>query len=65
MIGYPKDTFEAAEKRLLQLVSVGFTPFAMLWRPDNAAQEKHAPGPGWRALQRRWARPAIIHARAA
>lgn len=64
MIGYPKDTFELAEKRLMQLVDVGFTPFAMLWRPDTPSQEKWTPGPEWRAFQRRWARPAIIHARA-
>lgn len=42
--------------------SVGFTPFAMLWRPDKPSQEKWTPGPEWRAFQRRWARPAIIHA---
>lgn len=65
MIGYPKDTFALAEARLQQLVSVGFTPFAMLWRPDTPSQEKHAPGPEWRAFQRRWARPAIIHAKEA
>lgn len=65
MIGYPKDTLAAAEKRLLQLVDVGFTPFAMLWRPDNSAQEKHMPGPEWHAFKRRWMRPAIIHSRAA
>lgn len=62
MIGYPKDTFELAEKRLMQLVSVGFTPFAMLWRPDTPSQEKYRPEPAWRTFQRRWARPAIIHA---
>lgn len=63
MIGYPKDTFDLAEGRLRALVSIGFTPFAMLWRPDTPSQEKYAPGPEWRAFQRRWARPAIIHAR--
>ena len=65
MIGYPKDTFDLAEKRLRDMVRIGFTPFAMLWRPDTPSQEKYAPGPEWRAFQRRWARPAIIHARAA
>lgn len=65
MIGYPKDTFDLAEERLQALVSVGFTPFAMLWKPDHPSQEKHTPGPEWRAFQRRWARPAIIHAREA
>ena len=61
LIGYPKDTFDAATKRLTDLMSIGFTPFAMLWRPDTKSQEKHAPGSNWRAFQRRWARPALIH----
>jgi hypothetical protein len=65
LIGYPKDTFDLAEGRLRQLLSIGFTPFAMLWKPETPSQEKHAPGPEWRAFQRRWARPAIIHREAA
>lgn len=65
LIGYPKDTFDLAEKRLLQMRSIGFTPMAMLWLPETPSQEKHRPAPEWRAFQRRWARPAIIHARAA
>jgi len=62
LIGYPKDTFELAEHRLRQMLSIGFTPHAMLWRPETPSQEKHKPAPEWRAFQRRWARPAIIHA---
>lgn len=65
LIGYPKDTFDAAEKRLRNIADVGFTPMAMLWRPETPSQMKWAPEPGWRAFQRRWARPAIIHARLA
>jgi hypothetical protein len=61
LIGYPKDTFDLAEKRLRQMMSIGFTPMAMLWAPETAAAEKHRPAPEWRAFQRRWARPAIIH----
>jgi hypothetical protein len=45
------------------MVPIGFTPMAMLWRPETASQEKYAPKGRWRAFQRRWARPAIIHAR--
>ena len=30
-------------------------------RGDFADRQTDAPGPGWRAFQRRWARPAIIH----
>lgn len=62
LIGFPKDTFDLAEKRLRQMTSIGFTPMAMLWRPETPSQERRAPDPSWRAFQRKWARPAIIHA---
>ena len=61
LIGFPKDSFDSAERRLREIMGIGFTPMAMLWRPETPSQEKHAPGPQWRAFQRRWARPAIIH----
>lgn len=61
LIGYPKDTFDLAERRLNQMLSIGLTPMAMLWLPTNPTQEKFRPQPEWRAFQRRWARPAIIH----
>ena len=63
LIGFPKDTFDAAEERLRAVTSIGMTPMAMLWRPDTVAAKRHAPGPDWRQFQRRWARPAIIHGR--
>ena len=63
LIGYPKDTFAAAEQRLQQMLQIGFTPYAMLWRPETPSQMKWAPEESWRTFQRRWARPAIIHAR--
>ena len=62
LIGYPKDTFGLAEARLTQMLSIGFTPMAMLWLPETPSQEKYRPTPEWRSFQRRWARPAIIHA---
>lgn len=65
LIGYPRDTFDLALKRLRDMVDIGFTPMAMLWQPTTPSQMKWAPAPEWRAFQRRWARPAIIHARAA
>jgi len=63
LIGYPKDTFSHAEQRLHTIERLGFTPMAMLWRPEHVNAEKYAPGMAWRTFQRRWARPAIIHAR--
>ncbi len=64
LIGYTtpsgrRDTMEAAEKRLKDMLALGFTPFAMLWRPDDPA---YRPSEEWRKLQKQWARPAIIHA---
>ena len=64
LVGYPHDTFELAEARLRQMISIGLTPMAMLWEPETKAAEKHRPPPAWRAFQRRWARPAIIHTKA-
>lgn len=61
LIGYPKDTFDDAEARLEQMMSIGFTPHAMLWQPETPSQERFRPASEWRAFQRRWARPAIIH----
>lgn len=65
LIGYPKDTFELAEGRLKQMLSIGFTPYAMLWEPETPSAEKYRPAPEWHAFQRRWIRPAIIHAKRA
>jgi len=62
LIGYPKDTFAMADKRLNEVLSVGFTPHAMLWQPETPSAQKWKPSPEWRKFQRQWARPAIIHA---
>lgn len=63
LIGYPKDTFCLAEKRLNDMLSIGFTPFAMLWQPETPSAEKYRPTPEWKRFQKQWARPAIIHSR--
>ena len=65
LVGFPKDTFAAAEGRLRQMLGIGFTPMAMLWRPEGRSQERFAPAPEWRTFQRQWARPALIHSREA
>lgn len=58
------DTFEKAETRLRDMVRLGFTPMAMLYRPEGDGNDTWEPSPEWRAFQRRWVRPAIIHASA-
>lgn len=55
LIGHPRDTFDAAEKRLQDTITAGFVPMAMLWR--NEAGETDAE---WRRFQREWARPALM-----
>jgi hypothetical protein len=62
LIGFPRDTFALAEARLRQMLSIGLTPMAMLWRPETPAAERWAPDAAWRRFQRLWARPAIIYA---
>lgn len=61
LIGYPRDTFAEAERRLNQMIDIGLTPHAMLWQPELPSQEKWRPAPEWKRFQRTWARPAIIH----
>ena len=62
LIGFPKDTLAAAEQRLKAIKDVGFTPMAMLWRPETPAEQKYARSDDWERLKRVWIRPAIIHA---
>jgi hypothetical protein len=54
LIGYKNDTFEKAEKRLLQAWDAGFFPFAMLYRDTAGKCETE-----WKLFQREWANPVI------
>lgn len=58
LIGYRGDTFEKAEKRLIQTIKAGFTPYAMLYRDQKGDIDVE-----WRKFQRTWLRPEIIYAR--
>lgn len=55
LIGYPKDTFEKAEKRLTDLIKLGYFPYAMLYRDDEGKRDHE-----WMKFQREWLRPAIV-----
>lgn len=55
LCGYPKDTFDAADKRMKQTVAAGFMPMAMLYRDTTGQRDAE-----WMRWQRQWARPAII-----
>jgi len=56
LIGYPKDTFEKAEERLMQTIKAGFLPMAMLYRDKEGQRIKE-----WARFQRFWARPATVN----
>jgi hypothetical protein len=55
LIGYPKDTFEAAEKRLTDTIKAGFMPMAMLYRDKS---KKYSGD--WKKFQRTWANKTIV-----
>lgn len=55
LIGYPKDTFAAAEERLRLVLSLGVLPFAMLYRDTEGRVDRT-----WRRFQREWCRPTIV-----
>jgi hypothetical protein len=58
LIGYPKDTFEKAEKRLCDCLKAGFMPMAMLYRDKAGGRD-----PAWVRFAWSWARPAVIYAK--
>jgi len=58
LIGHPKDTFEKAERRLIQTFQIGYFPMAMLYRRKDGTVDGT-----WRKFQKLWARPAIINQR--
>jgi len=55
LIGYPNDTFNKAEKRLVDTVKAGFMPYAMLYRGLDGAKDT-----AWGKFQREWLRPEIL-----
>lgn len=55
LIGYPKDNFIDAERRLINTYHAGFMPMAMLYRDKTGFRNSD-----WMKFQREWIRPAII-----
>lgn len=58
LIGLPKDTIPEAQKRLNQVIELGVSPFAMLYRDEIGKID-----PTWSAFRRVHCRKAIIHSR--
>ena len=55
LIGFPKDTFEAAEKRLNDTIKAGYMPMAMLYRDKTGKYSSE-----WKKFQRTWANKFIV-----
>jgi hypothetical protein len=56
LIGYPKDTPQNAERRLNEVLKLGITPMAMLWRNETGTSTAE-----WRKVARRWAKTRFIY----
>jgi hypothetical protein len=57
-VGYPKDTFDGAEKRITDTVKAGFMPMAMLYRDKEGKNPKE-----WKRFQESWADKRIVGAK--
>jgi len=55
LIGFGEESLSEARRRLEWVYSLGFLPFAQLYRGMKAV----AYLPEWRALARKWSRPAL------
>lgn len=55
LCGYDGDSFETAEKRMEQIMDVGFLPFAMLYRDESGRVDVE-----WKRFQREWANAFIV-----
>lgn len=57
LCGWKNDTFDKAERRMLEAWDAGFFPMAMAYRDDSGFVSVE-----WRRFQRQWANPIIIAA---
>ena len=55
LCGYEGDTFQDAEKRAQQIMTLGMLPFAMLYRDESGRVEDD-----WKRFQREWANAYIV-----
>ena len=58
MIGYDDEPLPAAERRLEQVLELGFMPFCQLYQPPTALMPTKVYGAEWKAVMKKWCRPA-------
>lgn len=58
MIGYNGESLSEAERRIESVFALGFMPFSQLYQPPDAKQPAKIYSSEWKALNRKWSRPA-------
>ncbi len=58
MIGYDDEPLAAAERRIEKVFELGFMPFCQLHQPPTADRPVKLYGSDWKAVMRKWCRPA-------
>lgn len=61
LVGLTGENVQQAEERLIQVFSLGFMPFAMLYRGLDSKMRPHA-DPEWRKMIRKWTAPGRYRA---
>lgn len=56
LVGINGETVQQAEERLIRVFSLGFMPYAMLYRGLDSKMRAH-PDPEWRKMIRKWTAP--------
>lgn len=59
LCGWPKDSEDAAERRMREVMGLGVMPMAMAYRNERGIVSRD-----WRSFQRTWARPHIVGSKA-
>jgi len=62
MIGYEGETLAEAERRIEEVFQLGFMPFTQLYQPPTAKVPTKIYGAEWKAVARKWSRPAAYMA---
>ena len=59
MFGYDGESLVDAERRIEKVYELGFLPFSQLYQPPTADVPTKIYGADWKAVNRKWSRPAI------
>lgn len=55
LVGFPQDTYDAAEKRIVETMEAGFAAYVMPFRGKSGEVKD-----GWKAFKNRWSNPLCI-----